>query len=215
MMGAAQPQLSAVFPSFLASVGSCKESSSHNNLKEILTVLINITIPPYNGIFSCLVFGLSFHWDKSNSTCVWRCWYTYLHFLRCQCGSEQRLQHNLIKYIEILPDLITGSLTFISICVREVSRTRGMTRKGRVMSLVVRYLFTQIGSVLNCTVNILGLTSWAHIHHQVEWNWCFFLIQTCLVLHTGGRYNHQLQYLFECCFLAYNIFTTDMVTYRQ
>ena len=42
----------------------------------------------------------------------------------------------------------TPEPTFISMCVREVSRTSGMIRNGRVISLVVRYL----SIITNCNV---------------------------------------------------------------
>ena len=55
-------------------------------------------------------------------------------------------------------------LALISMCVREVSRTKGITLKGRVMSLVVRYFMSSYSPsggmklMLRSLSNLLSLT---------------------------------------------------------
>lgn len=55
--------------------------------------------------------------------------------------------------------------TLISMCVRDVSLTRGMTRNGRVMSFVVRYLWVRGHvevNVTTCPVTQDDITSLLH-----------------------------------------------------
>lgn len=93
-------------------------------------------------------------------------------------------------------DLMT---TLTSSLVRPTSLTRGMTLKGRMMSLVVRYLRTDTESDLVSSRSdkpypaAWPLTSWARTLHPEGWSWCCVQSRTYWDGHTDGKCSRQWQ----------------------
>lgn len=103
---------------------------------------------PHDGVLAGLVLGLPLHADHLHATCVQRGWDPHLGVTQAALipGDKFSLLPNPLNLTSIFwasseglkLDLIT---TLTSSLVRPTSRTSGITRKGRMMSLVVRYLW--------------------------------------------------------------------------